>query len=79
MVVVDDDQINAGSLARQRIWHGDAVNAGVDAETTYVLPKVIVDDDDGIALHSPKHDVEVAIGGVGVYDHIGTGVVVDDE
>lgn len=79
IVVCNAYQIHACRLSRQRVGYGGAFYGGLDTESVNELTKIIVDDDISRAFHPEELQVEVGLGGIGVDDDIGTGVVVDEE
>ena len=78
-MVDDGDQVHASRFARQGTRHDDTFQIRVDAEAPDELSQIVIDDDNRLALHTIKHDVEIALCGIGIDDHVGARVVVDEE
>ena len=78
-MVDDGDQVHASRLARQGARHDDTFQIRVDAEAPDELSQIVIDDDNRLALHTIKDDVEIALRGIGIDDHVGARVMVDVE
>ena len=73
------DEVNPRRFACQGIGYDCAFQVCVNTKSVNELSEIVVNHDDGFALHAIENDVEFALRWVRIDDNVGMGIMIDEK